>query len=72
MALVNEFGRKTTISREKVHNYLGVDLDFGTRPGTLIIPMIKYLQNIIDEFLEVLGGTKVCPMGDNLFKVQDD
>ena len=34
--------------------------------------MIKYLQKIIDEFLEVLRGTKACPAGDNLFKIRDD
>ena len=34
---------KTTISRGKVHDYLGMQLDFGTCPGSIIISMIKYL-----------------------------
>ena len=55
-----------------MHNYLGMDLDFGTNPGTMMISVIKYLQKIIDEFPDVLSGTKVCPVGDNLFRVQDD
>ena len=71
MELAKEFGPKTTISRGKVHNYLGMDLDFGTCPGTVIISMIRYLQTVIDEFPEALRGTKACPMGDNLFKVQE-
>ena len=55
-----------------MHDYIGMELDFGTYPGTLIISMIKYLQKIIDEFPEVLRGTKACPAGDNLIKIRDD
>ena len=50
MAPAKEFGPKTTISRGKVHNYLGMDLDFGTCPGTMIMSMIKYFQKVIDKF----------------------
>ena len=46
--------------------------EFGTRPGTLIIPIIKNLQKIIDKFPDVLRGTKACPAGDNIFKIQDN
>ena len=68
----NIYGAKNTISRGRLNNYLGMELDFETCPGTLIIFMIKYLQKIIDEFPEVLRGTKACPAGDNLFKIQDN
>ena len=34
--------------------------------------MIKYLQKIIDKFPEVLMGTKACPAGDNLLKIQNN
>ena len=47
---------KTTISRGKVHDYLGMKLDFGTCPGSMMISMIKYLQKILDEWPEVIGG----------------
>ena len=43
VALAEEFGPKTTIPWGKVHDYLGMDLDVGTCPGTMIISMIKYL-----------------------------
>ena len=43
MALANEFGPKTTLSSSKTHDYLGMDLDVGRCPGTMIISMIKYL-----------------------------
>ena len=41
--MANIYGAKSTISRVRVHEYLGMELDFGTCPGTLIISMIKYL-----------------------------
>ena len=67
--MANIYGAKTTISRGRVHDYIGMKLDFRTCPGTLIISMIKYLQKIIDEFPEFLRGAKSCPAGDNLFKI---
>ena len=70
--MANIYGAKTTISRDRVHDNLGMELDFVTCPGTLIISMIKYLQKIIDEFLEVLRGTKACPVGDNMFNIRDN
>ena len=66
------FGDKTTITRGRVHTYLGMELDFGTDPGTMIISMIKYLQTILGEFLEVLRSTKACPARDHLFKIRPD
>ena len=65
----NIYGAKNTISRVRVYDYIGMELYFVTCSGTLIIYMIKYLQTIIDEFPEVLRGTKACPAGDNLFKI---
>ena len=41
--MANIYGSNTTIARGRVHDYLGMELDFGTCPGTLIISMIKYL-----------------------------
>ena len=67
--MANIYGAKTAISRGRVHEYLGMELNFGTFPGTLITSMIKYLQKIIDEFPEVIRGTKSCPAGDHIFKI---
>ena len=63
------YREKTTISRGRVHEYLGMELGFVTCPGTLIMSMINYLQKIIDEYQEVLRGTKACPTSDKLFKI---
>ena len=70
--LAEELGPKTTISRGKVHNYLGIDLDFESKPGKLIISQIKYLQKILEEFPEVLTSSRACPAGDHLFKIRED
>ena len=37
------------IKQGKVFDYLGMDLDFGLVPGVLIISMIKYLQEVLQE-----------------------
>ena len=66
------FGDKPTITRWRVHTYLGVELDFDRDPGTMIIFIINYLQTILDEFPEVLRSTKACPAGDHLFKIRPD
>ena len=49
-----------------------MQLDFGTCSGSMIISMIKYLQKILDEWPEVLGGTNTCPATDNMLKVRED
>jgi hypothetical protein len=63
---------KIKIKRGKVFDYLGMDLDFESAPGALIISMIKYLQEVIKEWPEVLKGHKVNPHGDHLFTVRED
>ena len=69
--MANIYRVNSTISRVRVHNYLVMELYFGTCPGTLIVYMIYYLYKIIDDFPEVLRGTKACPVGDTLLKIRD-
>ena len=72
LKLAKLYGQKTMISRGKVHDYLGMEMNFGTDPGTIIISMSKYLQKIIEEFPETLRGTKASPARDNLFDIRED
>ena len=72
LKLAKLYGPKTTISRGKVHDYLGMEMDFGTDPGTMIISMIKYLQKIMEELSETLRGTKALPARDNLFEIREE
>ena len=71
-AMGKEFGSGTTIKRGKVFDYLGMEIDFETCPGTMIVSMIKYLQKIIEEFPEVLTTTTACPAIDNLFTIREE
>ena len=66
------YGSKTTICRSKVHEYLGMDIDWATVPGTMIVSMIKYLSKVIEEFPKIVTGTKASPPGDHLFTVRED
>ena len=66
------YGPKTTVSCRKVHKYLGMDINWDSVPGTMIVSMIKYLHKLIEEFPEVLQGTKASPSGDHLFTVIED
>ena len=52
---------KIKVKRGKVFDYLGMDLDFESDPGTLIISMIKYLHEIIKEWPGELKGHKINP-----------
>ena len=69
VAMGKKWGSGTTIKRGKVFDYLDMELDFETCPGTMIVSMIKYLQKVIQEFPEVLEKTTACPGTDNPFKV---
>ena len=40
---------KPKIKRGKVFDYLGMDLDFESCPGTMVISMIKYLDAMFEE-----------------------
>ena len=40
LKLASLYGEKTTISRGKVHQYLGMDIDWLTKPGVMIVSMI--------------------------------
>ena len=67
MKLSELYGSKTTICCGKVHKYLGMDIDWATDPGTMIVSMIKYLYKIIEEFLEIIKGTRSSPAGASLY-----
>lgn len=69
-----ELGRrnrnKLKIKRGKVFDYLGMDLDFESNPGTMIISMIKYLDAMLEEWPEELKGYTSNPHQDHLFEVR--
>ena len=66
------YGPNSTVSRGKVHEYLGMDIDWDSVPGTMILSVIKYLYKVIEEFPEFLRGTKASPAGNHMFTVRED
>eukprot|EP00957_Ditylum_brightwellii_P009091 687517-Ditylum_brightwellii.AAC.1 len=55
----------------KVHEYLGMDLDFSSLK-VLKIGMIKYIKKIHKDFLEEIKSVAATPATDHLFEVYKD
>jgi hypothetical protein len=53
------------------HEYLGVEMEFN-EDGTLDVSMFKYLQDVIDDFPEVIRGREATPAATHLFEVRDE
>ncbi len=65
---------KLTVSRGKVHNYLGMTIDY-TTPGQVKISMFNYVAEILTAFDKADpngGGTKATSAPANLFKIDED
>jgi hypothetical protein len=63
-----------TVSRGKIHKYLGMTLDSSV-PGQVKITMLEYVNDIIAAFDKAEpkgGGTKTNAAPDSLFKVNED
>lgn len=65
------YGPKMKVTRGKVHDYLGMDLDFST-PGTLRVSMIKYLKKVLANFPELICSISASPAADHLFDIHED
>ena len=69
-SLAKIYGPGITVSRGKVHDYLGMDLDYsGTK--NVKISMIKYLKKIFVAFPEKITTTAETPAAEHLFKVAE-
>jgi hypothetical protein len=63
-----------TVSRGKIHKYLGMTLDY-TVPGQVKITMLDYVDESLTAFDKAEpkgGGTKTSAALDSLFKVDED
>jgi hypothetical protein len=63
-----------TVSRGRVHKYLGMILDYTVR-GQVNISMFDYIDKIINAFDKAEpmgGGTKSSAAPDALFKAKED
>jgi hypothetical protein len=59
---------KDVAHRGKIHDYLGMELDY-SEPGKVKIGMIDYVENMLRDFPEQLKDTDLSktPAGDDLF-----
>ena len=61
------------INRGKIHEYIGMTLDFSIS-GEVKITMTPYIREVIEDFSKYDPGSKTActPAADHLFKVRDD
>jgi hypothetical protein len=59
------------VSRGRVHDYLGMTLDF-TKKGEVKVTMIDYLKKVISDFPEEITGTAATPATTNLYDIRPD
>jgi hypothetical protein len=65
---------KMSVSRGKVHTYLGMTLDY-TTPGAVQISMFNYIDEILSTFDRAYpkgAGTKTSAAPEDLFKTNED
>ena len=74
IAGLNEcYGKITplTVTRGKVHDYLGMTIDYSV-PGKVIIHMDDYVRAILDDAPRDMDGVVLTPAADHLFDVNPD
>jgi hypothetical protein len=59
------------VSRGKVHDYLGMTLDY-SKKGEVKVTMIDYMKVVIEDFPKVIYRVAATPTTENLFKVRPD
>jgi hypothetical protein len=71
--LDSEFGKETPLSksRGKVHDYLGMTLDFSV-PGQVTVTMIDYIKMICMDLPKDMIGKAATPGANHLFRVDDE
>jgi hypothetical protein len=65
------YGDKMTVTTGKEHRFLGMDFDY-SRPGVLWVTMIKYIEDILEDFPELIEKSSRTPHTENLFKFRDE
>ena len=70
--LDGEFGAEAplTKTRGKVHEYLGMTIDFST-PGKVKFTMIDYIQVMLDDLPDDMDGEAATPASNHLFEVNE-
>jgi hypothetical protein len=69
----DEFGKEAplTITRGKIHDYLGMTLDY-SEEGKVKIKMSDYVEKMLADLPEEMDGEAATPAANHLFDVDDD
>ena len=51
--------REVTVNREKEHSYLGMTIRY-EKDGSVVVDMVDYVEDMIDEFPVQLKGAGIC------------
>ena len=65
------YGNRMTVHHGKVHEYLGMDLNFSS-PKVLKIGMIKYIKKVLKEFPEEIKSVSATHAAEHLFEVRKE
>jgi len=65
------YGSEMSVTRDKAHKYLGMDLDY-TGHIFVKISMIKYVDKFIRDFPEKVTTKSANPASDHLFDISED
>jgi hypothetical protein len=60
-----------TVQRGLLHDYLGMTIDLSVK-GKVMITMIDFIEKMLEEIPEDMGGDKQSPAREHLFKVNED
>ena len=73
VSLKAEYGKvgEMTIRRGKIHDYLGMTLDF-SKPGKFTISTENYLDEVLKGLPEDMNGTSTLPAAEHLFRTRNN
>ena len=68
-----EFGKEAplTVSRDKVHDYLGMKFDFTTE-GVVTVDMSNYVKAVIADMPADMIGKAATPAAHHLFDIREN
>jgi hypothetical protein len=71
--LNTKYGKEAplTVTRGKVHDYLGLTLDF-TEDGKVVVRMEDYIEGLLDDAPADMDGEAPTPAAQHLFTVNDN
>jgi hypothetical protein len=69
-SISNKYGKEdpVTVNRGKVHDYLGMKIDF-THQGKVKFTMEEYINNVLNDVPESMSGTAATPAANHLFEI---